>query len=59
MSVRTDGETEVLGGRLDRAIEVGALRAGDFDFFRGTEGRKIIVVEIERDLAGGNGRVLA
>ena len=60
VGVGDDGEVEAVGGGLDGGIEAGALGAGDGGFEGLTaEGLDVVVVEVEGDLAGGDGRMLA
>src|SRR5438045_6583030 len=58
-SVGADGEAEFLGESLHGGIKIGALGPRDFDLFGRAKGRDIIVIEIEREFAGGHGRVFA
>src|SRR5581483_2984021 len=57
--VGTNGKPEVFCGCLHDVIEGSALRAGDFNFFGRTQGFHVVIIQVEGDLAGGNGRMLA
>ena len=54
-----DGEIEPLRCRLDGREEAGALRSVDVDLLRNADGKDHVVVDVEGDLAGGDGWVLA
>ena len=55
MGVWTNRQAEVLGRGLNRAIKTSALGTRNLDLFGRPERRKIIEVQIERDVSGRNG----
>ncbi len=57
--VGDDGEVEAFGGGFDGGVEGGALGSVDVDLARDADGQDHVVVDVESDLRGGDGRVLA
>ncbi len=57
--VGDDGEVEALGGGFDGGEEGGALGSVDVGLERDADGEDHVVVDVEGDLAGGDGWMLA
>ncbi len=57
--VGNDGQAEALGGGLDLRVEGGALGSVDVDLLLHADGEEHVEVDVEGDLRGGDGRVLA
>jgi hypothetical protein len=57
--VGDDGEVEALWRWPGPGEEAGALGSVDVDLLRDADGQEHVVVDVEGDLGGGDGRVLA